>query len=502
MDLDNLMQDWFSEYGLTDFEMRLAERKDAMEKCASLSCDGNGVAFLREDLAERVLYEYFDVDELKLLVDFYFSCGKPFPLIMGGAPLIGFGKGKAAKDDDERHYARVIRNIGGVAEVNRSLFLDEKGGPFHNILYAFVQGYNDLTGQKIRLDLESFPKDVREEGWRLFTDTKDLDSKILRELLYTEDSGVSERARGQREADRARDEKERNFTRVRNHEKAVIRSVGREKDALVDRCLRAYPFLGYYYELPDSVQPAFLNVLKRVYMVKAVENGLPLGMVFIGLDNELYRTMDVHGNGRIKIEGDYNKYLIKLAAMDATGLHPDNEECKELVDGLQEKLMTGLYEPRRGPVFSYNGVFEDFVKIRGIIPLLYLGAGALRKRIRDGRLKGVKIAQGKYIAEPRAGYWLVNPDSVGKLKERYGLLEFRKPRVLRLNGMNGLSLMREGGSYHIVRGDGLSLDGVHFRGRVRGYIQENMNGYKTITLGRNEMLAVPPEIVEGIRRGL
>jgi len=497
MGLDKLMEGVSSEDGLTDFEMLLAERKAAMEKCASLSCGGNGVAFLRDDLAERVLYEYFNVDELKLLVDFYFGCEKPFPLIMGGAPLVDVGKEKAA--NGEKHYARVIRKIGRVADVNRSLYLDKKGGPFHNLLYAFVQGYNDLTGQRIRLDVESFPKDVREEGWRLFTDTKDFANELLRELLHKEDSGVSERARGQREADRARDEKERNFTRVRNYEKEAIRSAGREKDALVDDCLRTYPFLGYYYELPDSVQTAFLNVLKKAYMMKAVEDRLPLRDVFVGLDNELYSSLEPSTGVRGEIGTIYAKHLNILNALSAADLHPDREQCEDAVNELLQVLMKGIYEPRTRAVFNFNNAFDngDFAKVREVINLLYLSAGSLRKRIRDGRLNGIKVGYAKYLPEPKAGYYAVEKGSVEEMRRRYGLQGVSKPRVLKIGKVDDLSFMGENGFYL------LRLDRNRerpFRDRVRESVLGH-KGYKTITLGKNEMLAVPPEIVKGIRRG-
>ena len=126
-------------------EELLAKRMEAMRLCESVAIPIEGELNFWEDLAENVLYK-FDSDELRLLVDFYFGCKVPFPAVWG-APLI--------PEKDASHYSRVVRTLGGVEDVNRLLFLDEKPETL-KLLYMFVHEYNSLAQKSIGLEREPF----------------------------------------------------------------------------------------------------------------------------------------------------------------------------------------------------------------------------------------------------------------------------------------------------------------------------------------------------------
>src|SRR3989344_982181 len=388
-------------------EELLAKRMEAMRLCESVAIPIEGELNFWEDLAENVLYK-FDSDELRLLVDFYFGCKVPFPAVWG-APLI--------PEKDASHYSRVVRTLGGVEDVNRLLFLDEKPETL-KLLYMFVHEYNSLAQKSIGLEREPFSHEVQERGLNLFLEIKDWDINVLREAWFKDKASIPEISRGQRTADMAHAEKNKDFTEVHNYEKGAVRFVGKTKTDNVEKILEEYPDMGSYYALPESVFIHSLALLKDVHMVKALELRLPLIHVFSGSELELYLTLP-KGN---KIDCLYEGCLSKLAEYDEKDIAPAPEVFKEMRKELQESLIGTLYQSRLRPVMPLNGMFNGWMKIREMIPELYLGAGALRKRVKENVLNGVKIAQGKYVGLPKAGYWLVNPDSGERLKSRYGLL--------------------------------------------------------------------------------
>ena len=101
--------------------------------------------------------------------------------------------------------------------------------------------------------------------------------------------------------------------------------------------------------------------------------------MFSGSELELYLTLP-KGN---KIDCLYEGCLSKLAEYDEKDIAPAPEVFKEMRKELQESLIGTLYQSRLRPVMPLNGMFNGWMKIREMIPELYLGAGALRKRVKE-----------------------------------------------------------------------------------------------------------------------
>ena len=460
-------------------ELQRRVREECQDVCLDVP-----VTSLDRKLAEKVLGELAignvkNVDSLRWLVDYFFSCQFPFP------------RGLILNGENREHYHRVIRATGEVDELNR-LLLIEQNPLVLRALAMFVRMYNKrIDTTPLTLEREEFDRNVFERGLRLYLQQKEFSRRVIEEDSWRGDKGiVLELARGERTKDMIRDEKERNPTKVRNYERGAARSVARFKRERVEEWLRGCPELEYYYDIPESVKDMFLQSLKRVYMSKAIENGFQrLDDVFVGFELELYLS----SNGAI-LEGDNIG-------------DGDNTRIRREIDGLYEEKLThcfdemaygnlsllllgelenGVYKKRLRPVFiSGNNLgVESWMTIAGLHRKFYLGKDSWRRRLRKGELWGIKEAAGKYIAEPKAGRWRVNPGSVDRFTSRYNddgrLLIARNleglsrivceechtlPEAAKLDGMPSLDTLRR-----IVKEEGLGLTalvGVPYNRRNR-----------------------------------
>ena len=76
-------------------ELQRAVRRECQELCFDVP-----LADFDRTRAETVLHE-FEIDELRWMADYYFSCLFPFP------------RGLWLDDQDKKHYSGVIRAVGG-----------------------------------------------------------------------------------------------------------------------------------------------------------------------------------------------------------------------------------------------------------------------------------------------------------------------------------------------------------------------------------------------------
>ena len=393
---------------------------------------------------------------------------------------------------------------GGVEEVNRFLFLEQRPMVLR-LLADFVKRYNGGLGfSSLHLEREEFERAVAERGLGLYLQQKEFSQRVIEESLHKNNGGVLEIARGQRNADMAYDEKTRAFTHVRNHEKSAARSVARAKRALAEEYLRDYPELEEYYDVPDGVRMEFLQVLKKVYMMKAIENGFQkLEDVFVGFELELYLSSnefmlrgDTPGGDSLIRREIAMLYEKKLASCLDAG---DYENLSLLLLG---SLENELYKKRLRPVFISGNAFgmESWMGIAELHKKFFLGKDSWRRKLRKGELQGIKEAAGKYIAEPKAGRWLVNPKSVDRFTGRYD----HEGRLLIARNLGHLS--RSVHSHCYALPEAAKLDGMPSVDTLRRIVKEEEIGLTALVgvpyTTRNRYGRVEPAMVVRERRVL
>jgi len=459
---------------LETLEGLLELQKAVRRECWLLSFEPAGCVF-DSATAFKVL-RGFDFGELRGLVDFYFGCKLPFPDAMIGS-------------FDEEHYGMVIRKLGGVEEVNRFLYLEETP-EILSLLARFVRNYNLAGDGGIGLEMKIIDGGVREKGLKLFLEEKGFSMEMLQEILFTEKADILGISRGQRSADIARDEKERNFTRVHNYERMAARSVARAKEDFAHKCLSEFPESGYYFDIPKRFQLDFLDALKKAYMTKAVGMRKPLNEVYIGFDLELYLGMaGLSSNGDNSINKFYEE---RLRACES------ELEFAGLAESMRERVIMELYKPKMRAVFiSGNNLgIENWGGVSDLKKRFYLGKEAWRRRLRRGELKGIKAARGEYIVKPKAGIWRVNPVSVDEFKSGYSYDE----RLFIAKSLEHLSRIVHEPCYTLPAA--AELNGMPSLDSLRAYVKRDSIGYFALIAGMGKRRVLTGRDISQVRRGI
>lgn len=413
-------------------------------------------------VGENILRINLGFGELKYLAEWYFSSELPSE--------------KNFKSVSRKRYGNLLRYTGYVREVNRlllfldTLFYGETG--IVNCLTKFTDEYNQIA-DGLKLD-------------EIVLEYRSWDEGVFEDVVYPESAVLDTRdaVRGAISVDYNRSLAYGEYSN-HNHARKIAAGVAREKRENARMALDTCPELRGYDELPKDVIPGFMKALKKVYMEKMLENGCCLEDIFVSFDRELYRTLPDPASERIM--GLYRDFM-----------QEEGIDAGFAVDYLIAELRKTMWGRRDRPVYFDADHGENrFLSIKEASGSIYLGREAVRRRVRDGRLRGIKRARGKYVINPRAYSWVIDNLSIRELRKRYAY-DFSDRDVILMGGsideVSGLLGERCYTPKMIA-----SLDGMPAIRTIRERIKEKRLGVRALVSGIGEKMIVPESKIWGIR---